>query len=70
MASVLTNNQNSIEKITFFIDECKRQGIEVLGPDINESSMHFDVNKDGKIRFGLGAIKGSGEAAVEAIVSE
>jgi len=70
MASVLTNNQNNIEKITFFIDECKRQGIEVLGPDINESSMDFDVNKGGKIRFGLGAIKGSGEAAVEAIVSE
>jgi DNA polymerase-3 subunit alpha len=70
MASVLTNNQNNIEKITFFIDECKRQEIEVLGPDINESSMNFDVNKEGKIRFGLGAIKGSGEAAVEAIVSE
>lgn len=70
MASVLTNNQNSIEKITFFIEECKRQNIEVLGPDINESSMFFDVNKQGKIRFGLGAIKGSGEAAVESIVTE
>ena len=70
MASVLTNNQNNIDKITFFIEECKRQGIEVLGPDINESSMDFDVNKEGKIRFGLGAIKGSGEAAVEEIVSE
>jgi DNA polymerase III subunit alpha len=70
MASVLTNNQSNIDKITFFIEECKRQGIDVLGPDINESSMDFDVNKEGKIRFGLGAIKGSGEAAVEAIVSE
>ena len=70
MSSVLTNNQNNIEKITFFIEECKRQGIEVLGPDINESSLNFDVNKDGKIRFGLGAIKGSGEAAVEEIESE
>lgn len=70
MASVLTNNQNNIDKITFFIEECKRQGIEVLGPDINESSMDFDVNKEGKIRFGLGAIKGTGEAAVESIVSE
>ena len=70
MSSVLTNNQSNIDKITFFIEECKRQGIEVLGPDINESSMNFDVNKEGKIRFGLGAIKGSGEAAVESIVSE
>lgn len=70
MASVLTNNQNNIDKITFFIEECKRQRIEVLGPDINESSLDFDVNKEGKIRFGLGAIKGSGEAAIEAIVSE
>jgi len=70
MASVLTSNQSNIDKITYFIDECKRLGIEVLGPDINESSMNFDVNKKGKIRFGLGAIKGSGEAAVEAIVSE
>ncbi|MEN8248704.1 MAG: DNA polymerase III subunit alpha [Bacteroidota bacterium] len=70
MASVLTNNQNNIDKITFFIDECKHLGIEVLGPDINESSMDFDVNKKGQVRFGLGAIKGSGEAAVESIVSE
>ena len=70
MASVLTHNQNNIEKITFFMDECKRQNIPVLGPDINESSMNFDVNQEGQIRFGLGAIKGSGEAAVEAIVAE
>ncbi len=70
MASVLANNQSNIDKITFFIEECQRMGVEVLGPDINESSMDFDVNKEGKIRFGLGAIKGAGEAAVEAIVSE
>lgn len=70
MAAVLANNQNNIDKITFFIEECQRMGIDVLGPDINESWMDFDVNADGKIRFGLGAIKGSGEAAVEAIVSE
>ena len=70
MASVLTHNQNNIEKITFFLDECKKQNIPVLGPHINESSMDFSVNKSGEIRFGLGAIKGSGEAAVEAIISE
>ena len=70
MASVLTHNQNNIDKITFFMDECKRRSIQVLGPHINESTMNFDVNKAGQIRFGLGAIKGSGEAAVEAIVDE
>ena len=70
MASVLTHNQNNIEKITFFMDECKRQHIKVLGPHINESGLNFDVNSQGQIRFGLGAIKGSGEAAVEAIISE
>lgn len=52
------------------MDECKRQNIPVLGPDINESNLNFDVNKEGKIRFGLGAIKGTGEAAVESIISE
>ena len=70
MASVLTHNQNNIEKITFFMDECKKQGIHVLGPDVNESNIVFDVNDKDHIRFGMGAIKGSGDAAVEAIISE
>ncbi|MDN5211186.1 DNA polymerase III subunit alpha [Fulvivirgaceae bacterium BMA12] len=70
MASVLTHNQSNIEKVTFFLDECKKQGIKVLGPDVNESGVNFEVNKDGEIRFGLGAIKGSGEAAVESIIME
>ena len=70
MASVLTHNQSNIEKITFFMDECKRQHLKVLGPHLNESGLDFDVNKLGQIRFGLGAIKGTGEAAVDAIISE
>lgn len=70
MASVLTHNMSNIDKISFFMDECKKIGLIVLGPDINESSMTFDVNKEGKIRFGLGAIKGAGEAAIAAIISE
>ncbi len=70
MASVLTHNQSNIDKITFFLDECKRQSLKVLGPDINESNIHFDVNTEGQIRFGLGAIKGSGDAAVMAIIEE
>lgn len=70
MASVLTHNKNNIEKVTFFMDECKRQDIKVLGPDVNESNLLFDVNKEGQIRFGMGAIKGTGEAAVDAIILE
>ncbi|MBI1184835.1 DNA polymerase III subunit alpha [bacterium] len=70
MASVLTHNMSDIKKVTFFMEECKRMGIEVLGPDVNESFKKFTVNKDGQIRFGLGGVKGVGESAVEAIVEE
>ncbi|HNW98276.1 MAG TPA: DNA polymerase III subunit alpha [Bacteroidales bacterium] len=70
MAAVLTRNLNDIKKITFLMDECKRMGIEVLGPDVNESEMRFIVTKKGIIRFGLGAVKGVGESAVDAIVAE
>jgi DNA polymerase-3 subunit alpha len=70
MAAVLTHNINDIKKITFFIDECKRHDIDVLGPDINESYLDFIVNKEGQVRFGLGAIKNVGESAVQAIIKE
>ncbi len=70
MAAVLTHNQSQIEKVTFFMEECRSLSIKVLGPHVNESYKDFAVNKDGEIRFGLGAIKGSGEAAVEAIIEE
>jgi len=70
MASVLTHSQGSIDKITFFMEECRRMGISVLGPDVNESQLQFSVNKQGQIRFGLGAVKGVGEAAVEALVAD
>ncbi len=69
MAAVL-NNAGSIEKITFFMEECKRMGLQVLGPDINESHKGFAVNKEGAIRFGLGGLKGVGEAAVDSIILE
>lgn len=69
MAAVL-NNQNSIEKISFFMDECRKMGISVLGPDINESDMSFAVNKKGEIRFGMAGMKGVGERAVESIIDE
>ena len=70
MAAVLTLNLNNIDKITFFMDECKRMGIAVLGPDVNESENQFAVNSRGAIRFGLGAIKGMGESAAGAMIEE
>src|ERR1700743_1889697 len=69
MAAVL-NNQNSMEKITFFMEECRRMGVEVLGPDINESDMAFAVNKKGEVRFGCTGIKGVGDKAIESIIEE
>jgi len=68
MAAVLSNNMNDIKQVTFFMEECKRMGLEVLGPDVNESYYKFAVNKDGAVRFGMGAIKGVGRSAVETIV--
>jgi DNA polymerase-3 subunit alpha len=70
MASVLSNNMSDITQVTFFMEECKRMGISVLGPDINESKSGFTVNKEGQVRFGLAAIKGAGGAAVDAIIEE
>jgi DNA polymerase-3 subunit alpha len=70
MSAVLTHNLSNIDKITFFMDECKRMGVPVLGPDVNESQYQFSVNKNGQIRFGMGAVKGVGEAAVISIVEE
>ncbi|HRI78824.1 MAG TPA: DNA polymerase III subunit alpha, partial [Cyclobacteriaceae bacterium] len=70
MAAVLTHSQSNLENVTFFIEECRKMGIEVLGPHVNESGVFFEVNKTGAIRFGLGAIKGAGDAAVESIIEE
>lgn len=70
MASVLSNNMSDIKQVSFFMEECRRMGIEVLGPDINESGFTFSVNNAGAIRFGLGAIKGMGSGPVEAILEE
>jgi DNA polymerase-3 subunit alpha len=69
MAGVL-NHAGNIEKITFFMEECKRMGLKVLGPDINESQKGFAVNKNGEIRFGMMGLKGVGENAIEYILEE
>ncbi|OEY73282.1 DNA polymerase III subunit alpha [Salegentibacter salarius] len=68
MAAVLSNNMNDIKQVTFFMEECKRMKLDVLGPDVNESFYKFSVNKDYAVRFGMGAIKGVGSGAVATIV--
>ena len=70
MAAVLSRNLTNVEQLTIYMNECKRMGINVLGPDINESMLQFSANKQGDVRFGLAAIKGVGEAAVESIIAE
>ncbi len=70
MASVMTHSKNDLTKLNFFLDECKRIDVEVLGPDVNESHLNFTVNPEGKIRFGLSALKGVGEGPVNEIVAE
>lgn len=69
MAAVLSNNMNDIKQVSFFMEECQRMGVKVLGPDVNESYYKFTVNEQGAIRFGMGAVKGVGAGAVETIVT-
>ena len=68
MAAVLSNNMNDIKQVSFFMEECKRMGLKVLGPCVNESYYKFTVNNDYAVRFGMGAIKGVGSGAVQTII--
>ena len=70
MAAVLSRNLNDVSKLAKFMDECKAMGIQVKGPDINESFKSFSANRNGDIRFGLGGIKGVGSNAVDAVIEE
>ena len=69
-AANLTKNLSNMEEIKKIMDDCKKNGIKVLNPDINESDSRFTVNKQGEIRFGLGGIKGFGDNIVRAILAE
>lgn len=69
MAAIL-NHAGSIDKMTFFMEECKSMNLKVLGPDINESGKGFSVNRQGEIRIGLSGLKGVGEAAIESLITE
>ena len=68
MSAILTHSKNNLEKLTFFLRECKRMKLNVLGPDVNESEMNFTVNELGHVRFGLSALKGVGEGPVTELV--
>lgn len=68
MASVLSNNMNDIKQVTFFMEECKRMKIDVLGPDVNESEDVFIVNESGALRFGLLGMRGVGSSAVDFLI--
>ncbi|MDX2415188.1 MAG: DNA polymerase III subunit alpha, partial [Bacteroidales bacterium] len=70
MAAVLSRNISDIKKVTTFMDETRRMGMDVLGPNVNESYVKFTVNNDGNVRFGLGAIKGVGKAAIKGLIDE
>lgn len=70
MAAIMSRRKDDIKEITKLMDECKAMGIHTLGPDVNESYEKFGVNKKGEIRFGMGGVKGMGEAAARAIIEE
>ncbi len=70
MAAVLNSSQGNMDKVKFYMEECQRMGLKVLGPDVNESLKGFAVAKQEVIRFGLNAIKGVGEASVDDIIAE
>ncbi len=70
MAAVLSNNMNDIKMVSFFMEECQRMGLKVLGPDVNESLYKFAVNAKGEVRFGMGGMKGVGAGPVRSLVEE
>src|SRR5699024_11088869 len=70
MSAVLSSDMDNTDKVVMLIDECQRLGIDVLPPNVNESEFDFAVVDEGTIRYGLGAIKGVGQGAVEGLLAE
>jgi len=70
MAALLSRNLSNMDKLSVFMDECRKMRLSVLGPDVNKSIHTFSADKEGNIRFGLAGIKGVGEAAVMELVEE
>jgi len=69
LAAVLSYEMGNIDRVAFYVDHARKMGLEILPPDVNESAGRFTVVGDGRIRFGLTAIKGVGERAVEVIIT-
>ncbi len=67
MAALLTTEMESTDDIVKYIGECREMGIEVLPPNVNQSSLDFSV-EEGKVRFGLAAVKNVGEAAIRSVI--
>ena len=70
MAAVMTSAQADIKRVTELMEDCKKNGVEVAAPNVNASEMNFSVDEEGRIRFGLTAISGMGEAASSVIIAE
>jgi len=70
MAAVLSSDMDNTDKVVLFIDECRDMGLDILPPDVNSSEYRFTTNNEGQIIYGLGAIKGVGEAAIESIIKQ
>ena len=70
MAAVLSSDMDKTDKVVVFIEECRHMRLRIASPAINSSEYHFTVGAQGEIRYGLGAIKGIGEGAIEALVQE
>ena len=70
MAAVMTSAQTDIKRVTELMDDCRHIGVEVAAPSVNDSDMDFSVDSEGRIRFGLQAISGMGEAASSVIIAE
>lgn len=69
MAAVMTADMDNTEKVVGLVDECIRMKLKVLPPDVNSGLYRFNVNEDGEIVYGIGAIKGVGEAPIESIIA-
>ncbi|MFO1423627.1 MAG: DNA polymerase III subunit alpha [Candidatus Competibacteraceae bacterium] len=70
MAAVLSSDMDKTDKVVVFVEECRRMGLKLAPPAINDSEYRFTVGESGEIRYGLGAIKGVGEGAIEALARE
>jgi DNA polymerase-3 subunit alpha len=70
MAAVLSSDMDNTDKVVLFIDECRDMGLNILPPDVNSSYYRFTTNEEGDIIYGLGALKGVGEGAIESIIQQ